>query len=425
MEALAQTRWILACSLLGFSLTGCTSVKDYVSNGFKVGPNYGKPPAAVASNWIDATDKRLRKESDDHRKWWRVFQDPVLDSLICSAYQQNLTLREAGWRIMQARANLNIARGNLFAQTQDANGSFSRNQLSKLAANQGFLPETNFNNSAVGFNLNWELDFWGRFRRSIESARGTLDASIEDYDDALVTLISDVATDYVNYRVLEKEIVLVKQNVVELEATLVRAKAGAGKIKTALDANQIQSILSQAEALIPQLEAQSRNTTNALCILLSIPAEDLRAKLGPPPKDKPIPTAPPTVAVGVPAELLTRRPDIRRAERQAAAQSAQIGVAVADLYPHIAITGSIGWQAERLWRSVQEPGVQRRHRPGLPVEHPQLRPSRQQHPPAGCALPGTGRQLPEHRHSGGCGGGKWAGQFPASPAAGKKTGKER
>ena len=242
------------------------------------------------------------------------------------------------------RAARNISAGNLFPQTQNAAGGYARNVASKLEGNQQLLPERFWDNSGVGFNLNWELDFWGRYRRAIESANATLDASIEDYDDALVTLLCDTASAYVQFRTLEQELVYVRKNV-ELQRTALTLATARfkGFQKDELDVDQAQSNLSQTEALVPQLEAQSRNATNTLCILLSIPPEDLRTKLG----AAPIPTAPPTVAVGVPAQLLARRPDIRRAERTAAAQSAQIGVAVADLYPHIAITGTIGWQAER------------------------------------------------------------------------------
>src|SRR5262245_37183742 len=114
---------------------GCTSLREYVHNGFKVGPNYGRPPAAVANDWIDASDERVRKESDDLSKWWTVFKDPTLDSLICFAYQQNLTLREAGFRVLEARAQFLIDVGNLFPQTQAMTGSYTRNVFSLAVAN--------------------------------------------------------------------------------------------------------------------------------------------------------------------------------------------------------------------------------------------------------------------------------------------------
>src|SRR5258708_6364493 len=116
---------------------GCTSIQDYVHNGFKVGPNYERPPAPVEKTWIDAEDVRIRTESDDLNlsKWWTVFNDPTLDSLICLAYQQNLTLREASFRVLQARGLLGIAVGNLFPQTQQMTGSYTRNAISLATAN--------------------------------------------------------------------------------------------------------------------------------------------------------------------------------------------------------------------------------------------------------------------------------------------------
>src|SRR5579871_7043666 len=111
---------------LAMCCCGCTSLAEYVQNGFKVGPNYCTPNAAVANNWIDASDKRVRTDSDDLSEWWKVFNDPVLNNLICTAYHQNLTLREAGFRVLEARAQLGIAVGTLFPQLQEMTGSFER-----------------------------------------------------------------------------------------------------------------------------------------------------------------------------------------------------------------------------------------------------------------------------------------------------------
>src|SRR3984957_1590594 len=114
------------CVALAMCCSGCTSLTEYVHNGFKVGPNYRKPPAAVANNWIDASDKRVRTEAGDLSKWWTVFNDPVLNDLVCDAYHQNLTLREAGYRVLQARAQLGIAIGEIFPQSQSMNGDLLR-----------------------------------------------------------------------------------------------------------------------------------------------------------------------------------------------------------------------------------------------------------------------------------------------------------
>jgi NodT family efflux transporter outer membrane factor (OMF) lipoprotein len=338
-------------------LSGCTTPRDYVANGLKVGPNYGRPPAAVANDWVDAADMRVRKESDDLSKWWTILKipgknnelepDPVLNSLICYAYHQNLTLRQAGFRVLEARAQLGIARGGFFPQTQDVRGDYTRSISSTQDANRSFLANRYFSQFDLGFNLAWELDFWGRFRRAIESANDTLDASVENFDDVLVTLLADVATNYVQMRTFEQRIVYAKKNVQIQQATLKIAEAKFKQgLVAGLDVDQAHSILAQTQAQIPELEISRRQAENQLCILLGIPPEDLRAKLGPSPKEL-IPTAPPEVAVGIPADLLRRRPDVRRAERQAAAQSAQIGIAESDFYPHISISGTIGYSAAR------------------------------------------------------------------------------
>jgi NodT family efflux transporter outer membrane factor (OMF) lipoprotein len=343
----------LALVAMLLPLAGCTPFTEYVHNGFKVGPNFGRPPAPVAKNWIDASDKRVRSESDDLSKWWAVFQDPVLDSLICDAYRQNLTLRQAGFKVLMARAQRGIAIGELFPQTQTATGDWTRNATSIEDANRQF-GVTNFRRFFpqwdLGFNLSWELDFWGRFRRTIEQAGANLDVSVENYDGALVTLLGDVATDYVQIRTLEKQIEFTRANAELQLKTLIIAKARfKGGTATELDVDQAQSNLSQTESQVPQLEITLRQTNNALCILLGIPPEDLNARLG----KKAIPVVSPDVAVGIPADLLRRRPDVLSAERQAAADAAAIGIAEADFYPHLSLSGTFGYSAahfNRLFR---------------------------------------------------------------------------
>src|SRR5262245_10612082 len=174
----------LAFGLLAMSSGGCTPLGEYVRNGFKVGPNYQKPPAPVADNWIDSKSKGVNTAASDVDRWWTVFNDPKLNGLIEQAYNQNLDLRTAGTRILAARATRNIAAGNLFPQLQEAFADISHNAISGTVANARRTEvERFFDNNAAGFNLSWELDFWGRFRRAIESADADLDASIENYDD--------------------------------------------------------------------------------------------------------------------------------------------------------------------------------------------------------------------------------------------------
>ncbi|MBL8797659.1 MAG: efflux transporter outer membrane subunit [Planctomycetia bacterium] len=339
---LLRGRWHLVGGL-ALSLCGCTTLGEYIHNGFKVGPEYHRPPAPVAEHWIDADDVRVRSEEPDLSHWWTVFNDPVLDQLVQSAYRQNLSLREAGFRVLQQRALLSGAVGTLFPQTQAMDGSYTRTNISREVANRSATPDPFYSQWNYGFTLAWELDFWGRFRRAIEAQRDELDASVENYDDVLVTLIGDVASTYVQLRTLQQRIAYARQTLgLQRESLALATAKFKGGQTSEVDVNQGASDVANTEALIEQLLIQVRVTANRLCVLLGIPPENLRERLG----EGAIPTAPPEVVVGVPADLLRRRPDVRRAERLAAAQNAEIGVAVSALYPHISIDGTLGWSAQ-------------------------------------------------------------------------------
>lgn len=339
------------------TLAGCCQVpggrfRDWWCNGFKVGPNYSRPPAPVASEWIDYTNPRVKSEEGELSAWWTVFNDPTLNRLVQTAYQQNLTLREAGARILEARAQLGIAQGNLFPQSQAAFGDYARVKLSTNTANPPVSAW--FSNWDAGLTASWELDFWGRYRRAIEAADAELDASVEDYDDVLVVLLSDVAASYVEYRTFQQRLAYARENaeVQRLSFRLASDKFNDGAT-TERDVRQAEQVLEQTEALIPALEIGKRQAANRLCVLLGMPPTNLDAILG---AGSGIPVTPDDVVVGVPADLIRRRPDVRRAERQVAAQSARIGVAVSDLYPHISILGTIGVEAEQFGDLFTTPG---------------------------------------------------------------------
>jgi NodT family efflux transporter outer membrane factor (OMF) lipoprotein len=331
---------LLAVALFG---SGCTSLRDFVHNGFKVGPNYQRPPAPLAPAWIDAGNTHVQSVPADYSTWWTVFGDPVLNDLVNTAYQQNVTLRVAASRVLEARAQRAIAVGQLFPQQQTLNGAFTHVQLSKNTANTPL--HRFFDNWATSFNVSWEIDFWGKIRRLVESADDFVEASVDDYDTVMVSLIGDVATAYVQYRIFEQQIVYAQQNVDLQRGSLKIAtqqwKAG----KTAeVAVVQAASLLEQLESTIPVLEIGLRQANNQLCVLLGLPPADLAAKLG----KAPIPEAPPDVIVGIPADLIRRRPDVRSAERLVAAQNAQIGVAEANFYPAFFINGSLGYEAKDL-----------------------------------------------------------------------------
>ena len=331
------TPLLLAVVLMTLS-TGCTSFRDYLANGFKVGPNYCPPAAPVAERWKDEGNPAINGGLIQNAAWWQVFNDPVLDSLIESAYRQNLSLRVAGLRILEARAQRAIVAGNLFPQAQQAFGDYSRIGLSKNGP-AGVSPDVYFNEWTLGGSLAWELDFWGRFRRALEAADANLDASVENYDHVLVLLLSEVAQSYTDVRIAEQRLAYARENLKiqqgSLRLTEARLRHGT---TTRLDVTQAISSLEQTDASIYPLEAARRRAVNQLCILMGMPPRNLDQWLA---NHHGIPKAPPHLAIGVPAELLRRRPDVQKAEREVAAQSAKIGVATADLYPHFSIDGTI------------------------------------------------------------------------------------
>lgn len=345
---------LLAVAGTSVALCGCTSVRDWVRQGLKVGPNYHTPPAAVAPGWIDAHDPRVVSAPLEDCRWWGIFQDPVLNSLVETAYRQNLPLREAGFRVLQARAQLGIAKGYLFPQSQQAFADYSRNALSTTVANQEFLPKRWFDIYDLGFSLAWEVDIWGRLRRQVESAEAELAASVEDYRGVLVTLIGDVAQTYTQIRTLQGEIQATRMNIELQRGTLkvVKAQFEEGKVGK-LDPTMATENLANTESLLPPLEISLRQANNRLCLLLGIPPEELTQKLG----TGFVPNAPAQAVVGIPADLLRRRPDVRAAERRLAAQCAQIGIAEAELYPTLSIIGDIGYSTSHLERLFSQKSI--------------------------------------------------------------------
>jgi NodT family efflux transporter outer membrane factor (OMF) lipoprotein len=322
-------------------MLGGSSLCEWWQNGLKVGPNYARPAAAVADDWIDSADPRLRRENVDYSYWWKQFNDPLLDSLVQRASNENLTLRAAGFRILEARARRQIAVGSLFPQLQQATFDYQRINVSSVIANPP--PVLDFDDWDIGLAMAWELDIWGRFRRAIEEQDARLDASIEAYDDFLVILQAEVALTYVQIRTFQERIRYATQNAKSQEElynlTVVRHREGA---VSDLDVQQAANIWHTTAAAIPALEAGLRQSQNALAVLLGVPPYDMSAELN----GGPIPLAPREVVVGIPAALLSRRPDVRLAEREVAAQSARIGIAASDLYPTVTILGSLGWNAE-------------------------------------------------------------------------------
>jgi NodT family efflux transporter outer membrane factor (OMF) lipoprotein len=333
MEILRALKGALLWAMLLISLSACTMV----------GPDFVQPTADVSQQWVEADDERVRTEPPQYKNWWQVFNDPVLDNLIKTAYEQNLPLRIAGVRVFEARALLGIAIGEWYPQVQQGFGSAIYNRVSENApsASQSVDGDYSFWQADIGIGASWELDFWGKFRRAIESADANFLSSIAAYDDVLVSLTADVAFTYVLIRTFEERLRIARENLVTQKESLriaqARFEAGATSER---DVQQALTQLNSTESEIPFLETGLRQAQNGLSILLGMPPGQLDDLLD---GSSGIPRAPLEVAVGIPAELLRRRPDIRNAELQAAAQSGLIGVAKADLYPSFSLIGSFGF----------------------------------------------------------------------------------
>jgi len=309
---------------LMFLFSGCTAL----------GPDYTEPEVAVGSSYIDSEAPLVNGSASLDPHWWQyAFEDPLLNELTERALAQNLTLRSAGLRVLQSQQQLAIAIGNQYPQQQQITALAQREQENG----------SRFSEYNLGFNLAWELDFWGRFSRQVESASAALDASVANYDDAQVELIAQVAQSYLTLRTFQNRLEIARENIVLQEESLriAQAKADAGDTSE-LDVDQAITLLENTRAQVPAFETSVQQTKNALALLLGESPQAFNAIAT---SRGAIPSVKATVALGMPQDLLRQRPDVRAAERNLAAQSAQIGFAVTELYPHFSIGGSIGSNA--------------------------------------------------------------------------------
>jgi NodT family efflux transporter outer membrane factor (OMF) lipoprotein len=304
--------------------------------GCAVGPNFKKPEAAIPKNWLEPN---VTTQNDTSARWWKVFEDPALDRLVELAYRQSPTLQIAGLRIMEARAALGVLTGRQFPQTQVAFAHGSAIGLSENISKIGNLPRNYFGYQA-GFDVAWEADLWGKYRRAVEAGAADMHATVADYQSAIVSLTAEVARTYVWLRTSEVLIDQARENVKIQEEALEIARSRFRNGETSeLDPTQATTLLESTRASVPRRQAELQQARNALSTLLGqVPGTVDELLAGP----KAIPKAPPKVAVAVPAEMLRRRPDVRSAELTAAAQCARIGVAKADLYPSFSLVGTVG-----------------------------------------------------------------------------------
>jgi NodT family efflux transporter outer membrane factor (OMF) lipoprotein len=397
-------------------LGGCTLLSEYIDNGFKVGPNYSPPPAPLPPQWIDQADPRVSVGPPNLACWWEVFGDPVLADLVQRCYSSNLTLRAAGFQILATQEQRKIAASELLPQSQTAAFSYSHTEISNTGGaaagpgaffGTGLTPPSSpppvstpstpiaglvdpgngatstpittggttitgapatggvgrfFNNWATSANLSWELDFWGLFRRNLEAANASLDQSVLNSDEMMVLMFASVATQYVEFRTLQRRLELARRNVALQEPLVAQfeQRFRAGIANSHPGYAQLRSNLENTRALIPALEITLRDANNQLCNLLGMPMQDLTVVLGdgtrPDPKEpkkrevfipRPLDYS---VVVGIPGEVLLRRPDVRSAEQQLKIQAAEIGISEAEMLPHIGINGSIGLASNRFDR---------------------------------------------------------------------------
>ncbi len=306
----------------------------------KVGPNYSTPAAKVAGHWQETLAVTNQACGAAEEYWWRNFNDPVLDRLIDSAFRNNLSLQVAGVRILQARAQLNKSIGNLFPQQQNISGAVNYSRLNDGVVTMIPGIDRDYLSDQLLFAATWEIDVWGKYRRGIESDRAAYLGTIASYDDALVTLIADVASTYLNIRTLEERLRVARRNL-ELQQESLRiatAQFKAGETSER-DVQQATTQLGQTEAAIPRLEEALGQNKDGLAVLLGGTADEIDRQLAGPSR---VPTALATVAAGIPRDLLRRRPDVRAAGLAAASQSALIGVAKAMMYPSFSLTGEFG-----------------------------------------------------------------------------------
>ncbi len=323
----------------------------FISGCAAVGPDYCLPETDFPKKWHTNLEKGLVAASPDPvalARWWNTLDDPLLAEMILRAARNNLDLKEARARVLEARARTGIASAGYFPDI-DISGSGIRN-------GSGSGEESDF--FSAGFDAGWELDIFGGTRREVEAAEANLEAVREDLHDVLVSLLAEVGINYVNARTLQTRIAIARENIKAQNDTyeLTRFRFEAGLIDE-LAVKQALYNLESTRSQVPLLESELEAAMNRLAILMGLSPGTLHQELA---ESRPVPVPPLVVAVGIPADALRLRPDIRKAERQLAAQTARIGIATADLYPSFNFIGSIGLEAfdlgdlfdisNRVWR---------------------------------------------------------------------------
>lgn len=319
----------LAGLVLPVVLSGCVTL----------GPDYRAPESELPKAWQREADPSLVRDETLVRDWWRLFEDPLLDELIVAAEEGNRDLRRTVARVREARARLGVARGERMPEAA-AQGSVVRQRGSENSLAGAGYTETLYR---TGFDASWEIDLFGRISRSVEAAAADYQATEEEYRDGLVSLYAEVAQVYLDIRTFQARLAATRGNLDSQEQALrlTRSRFENG-LATGLDVAQAEQLLASSEAEVAPLHIALSRAIHSLSVLLGEPPGARFEQLG---EVRPIPVPPPSVAVGVPADLLRQRPDIRRAERLLAAQTARIGVARGDLYPRLSLSGTFAFES--------------------------------------------------------------------------------
>jgi multidrug efflux system outer membrane protein len=315
--------------------------------GCAVGPNYQKPAANAPKQWSEPLAGGETNSAAATADWWKSFHDSELDSLVERAVQSNLDLRVAQARVREARAQYGIASADLWP-TLDGSSSYARSRESHHQPLLGSIPvpgNVPFENNVyqAGFDASWEIDVFGGKRRGVQAAGAQVSASEFNRRDVLVTLLGDVAQSYIDLRGYQQRLAIANENIAAQEKSLAITRDRFAKgIASELDVQQASTVLVTTRAEVPTLESSVQTSTHRLEVLLGQQPGALEPELS---QASAIPAHPPVVPIGLPSELLLRRPDVRRAERQLAAATANIGVAKADLFPKFFLTGAYGFQS--------------------------------------------------------------------------------
>ncbi|MFK5924035.1 MAG: efflux transporter outer membrane subunit [Verrucomicrobiota bacterium] len=320
----------LITPIAGLFLTACP----------KVGIDYTSPTLKAPDAWSQNVVRDLKGGQGGIENWWKKFNDSTLNQLIELARKANPNLEIAYQQINEARARRGVAYSQLFPDAA-ATADYQRTRASESLF---FPPPTNPNNSfSIGFDSGWEIDVFGGIQRSVESAQASVEAAVEAYRDVLVSLEAEVALNYIEMRTLQKRIRLAYENIERQKDShkLTKDRFDAGLVPE-IDVTQAETNLYNTEAVVPALEIQLAFARNRLASLLGNYAGSLDKKLG---RSTTIPLPPRSLAIGLPANLLRSRPDVRQAERELAAQTARVGVATADLYPRFSLLGNLNLQA--------------------------------------------------------------------------------